>query len=271
MVGDVMGDEERLVGADRVLAVLVELAEHPQGISLDEMASILRSSKPTVHRALASLRRAKLAALSSRGVYTLGDEFFRMAFWNYQARPESEHVRPILEEFATTFGETTHYAVLEGAEVVYRAKVDPPAGAVRLTSVIGGRNPAYATAVGKLLLGFEVDSIEQLIGRMENTTFEARTPMTISTVEELWTQIQASRAAGFAVDDQENEVGVNCVAVPVFTSGSPRPTGAISVSALAFRCPLAKLKESVPEIQQRVFDVFGQPDATSLGTRAGRG
>src|SRR4051794_28816478 len=155
-------DSDRVVGADRVLAVLTELANHPAGITLDEMAHRLRSSKSTVHRALAALRRAGLAELLSRGVYVLGDEFLRLAFRNYAGRPEGARIEPILQELAARYGETAHYAVLEGTEVVYRAKVDPPQGSVRLTSEIGGRNPAYCTGVGKMLLSLEVDSEQEL-------------------------------------------------------------------------------------------------------------
>src|SRR3954469_2022974 len=80
--------DARVVGADRVLAVLVELAEHPNGIGLDELAHRLRSPKPTVHRALASLRRARLADQVSRGVYRLGDEYLRLAFPHHASRAE---------------------------------------------------------------------------------------------------------------------------------------------------------------------------------------
>src|SRR3954470_18067782 len=97
---------EKLVGADRVIAVLVELAEHPLGITLDELASTLKSLKPTVHRALATLRRAGLADLLARGVYVLGDEFLRLAFRNYADRPESARIEPVLAELARRDGET---------------------------------------------------------------------------------------------------------------------------------------------------------------------
>ena len=60
----------------------------------------------------------------------------------------------MLRSLAERYGETAHYAVLDGESVVYRSKVDPPHGAVRLTSTIGGRNPAHCTAVGKLLLSY---------------------------------------------------------------------------------------------------------------------
>jgi DNA-binding IclR family transcriptional regulator len=132
--------------------VLVELAQHPDGIGLDGLAQRLRSPKPTVHRALASLRRARLADQVSRGVYRLGDEYLRLAFQHHAARPEGALLEPALRQLAERYGETAHYAELDGTDVVYRAKVDPPSGSVRLTSQIGGRNPAATTAVGKLLL-----------------------------------------------------------------------------------------------------------------------
>ena len=75
-----------------------------------------------------------------------------MAFAHHEARPDHVRIRPVLESLAKRFGETAHYAVLDGAEVVYRAKVDPPQRRGRLTSTVGGRNPAHSTAVGKLLL-----------------------------------------------------------------------------------------------------------------------
>jgi IclR family transcriptional regulator, acetate operon repressor len=242
-------DGDRVVGADRVLAALVELAEHPGGITLDELANLLHSPKPTVHRALTALRRAKLAAQVSRGVYVLGDEFFRLAFKNHAVRPESARIEPLLQELAHRYGETAHYGVLDGMEVVYRAKVDPPEGAVRLTSVIGGRNPAYRTGVGKLLLSYVVQDEEDLRSRLEGHELIAKTPHSITTVADLWDQLRRARQVGYAVDDQENELGINCVAFPIALDPALPPVGAVSVSALAFRCPLAKLIEEVPTMR----------------------
>ncbi len=119
---------ERLVGADRVIAVLTELAEHPLGVTLDELAGILDTKKPTVHRALATLRRAGLADLVGRGVYMLGDEYLRLAFRNLDGRPDNARIQPLLEDLARQFGETAHYAILSGTDIVYRAKMDPARG-----------------------------------------------------------------------------------------------------------------------------------------------
>ncbi len=243
---------ERLVGADRVVAVLTELAAHPLGVTLEELAGILDSPKPTVHRALATLRRAGLADLVERGVYVLGDEYLRLAFRNLDGRPETARVQPLLEVLATTYGETAHYAVLTGTDIVYRAKMDPPQGAVRLTSVIGGRNPAYRTAVGKALLA-------PLPGALDRFAFplEQKTPHTLVTRAALSAELERTRERGFGVDDQENEVGVNCLAIPVHLDGSAAPTGAISVSAVSFRTPLARLVDAVPAIRAAITEHLG--------------
>lgn len=233
---------ERVVGADRVLAVLVELAAHPAEVSLDELSHRLHSPKSTVHRALGSLQRAKLAVRTGRGRYRLGDEFLRLAAVHAAGRPEAQRIEPVLAALAARFGETAHYAVLEGRDVVYRAKVDPAEGAVRLTSFVGGRNPAHCTAVGKLELSRTVESVDALRDVLGPGPYERRTDRTITELPELWDEVVATRERGYARDDQENEVGVNCVAVPVAFGG------AVSVSGLAFRTPLQQLEAAIPEI-----------------------
>ncbi|MFK0287530.1 IclR family transcriptional regulator [Streptomyces sp. NPDC090499] len=242
-------DTSRLVGSDRVLAVLKELARHPDGVGLDEMTRAIGAPKPTVHRALGSLRRAGLADQDGRGRYLLGDEFLRMAFAHHEARPEHVRVSPLLDTLATRFGETAHYAVLDGREVVYRAKVDPPSGAVRLTSTVGGRNPAHCTAVGKLLLAYRLPTPDAVRDWVGADPLPRRTPGTLCTAEELHQAFELTRERGYSVDDQENETGVNCVALPVYGAAPAVPTGAVSVSAVAYRTPLSTLTDAVEEIR----------------------
>jgi IclR family acetate operon transcriptional repressor len=242
-------DESRLVGSDRVLAVLKELARYPDGVRLEELTRTMGSPKPTVHRALGALRRAGLADHDGRGHYVLGDELLRMAFAHQEARPDHVRIRPVLEVLAARFGETAHYAVLDGAEVVYRAKVDPPTGAIRLSSTIGGRNPAHSTAVGKLLLAGRLVTLDEVAGWVGQGELLRRTPRTLCTAEALHRDLEANRARGYATDDQENEVGVNCLALPVHLGSAAIPSGAVSISALAYRTPLSTLVEAVDDIR----------------------
>jgi IclR family transcriptional regulator, acetate operon repressor len=246
---------ERLVGSDRVLAVLVELAERPEGATLEQLATAVDSPKSTVHRALTSLRRANLATQLGRGTYVIGDEFLRLAFHNHAQRPDHLAVEPILHRLAERFGETAHYAVRDGAEVVYRAKVDPSSGSVRLTSSVGGRNPAYRTAVGKLLLSEAANDVDALAAVVGPGPYPATTPNTITTLGDLWEDIVRTRERGFAIDDQENELGVNCLAVGL--GRDQGPAGAVSVSALAFRFPLEDLVARVDQVRDIVRSVSG--------------
>ncbi|GAA5063254.1 DNA-binding IclR family transcriptional regulator [Thermocatellispora tengchongensis] len=248
-MGEAAEGEQKLVGSDRVLAVLAELARHPDGIGLEEMARAVASPKPTVHRALAALRRAGFAAQNGHGRYLLGDEFLRMAFAHHEARPDHVRVTPILRALCDRYGETVHYAVLDGTSVVYRSKLDPPSGAIRLTSVVGGRNPAHCTGVGKVLLAHALpdeDAVRAWVGDRE---LERPTERSITTVEELHAELVRVREQGYAVDDQENEPGVNCVAVAAYLTSPTVPSGAISVSALAYRTPLGKLVADLPAIR----------------------
>jgi IclR family acetate operon transcriptional repressor len=238
-----------LVGSDRVLAVLTELALRPAGVGLDEMARAVGSPKPTVHRALAALRRAGFASLNGRGSYQLGDEFIRLAFANHEARPDHLRVQPILEALAVRHGETAHYAVLDGRSVVYRSKVDPCVGAVKLSSVIGGRNPAHSTAVGKLLLSYQLPDAAAVDAWVAAGGLPARTEHTLTTAAALAAELDLIRRRGFSTDDQENETGINCLAVPVFFSSPTVPSGAISISGLTYRTPLAALVNDLPTIR----------------------
>lgn len=246
------GEVDRVVGADRVLAVLVELARHPHGATLEDLAATLGSPKSTVHRALVSLRKSSLAQQTARGVYALGDEFIRLAFQNYESRPDTARLEPLLRELSSDYGETVHYAVLDGKDVVYRAKVDPPQGAVKLTSTIGGRNPAYRTAVGKVLLSHLLSTREQLDAWLGDDELPSKTEFTITDRAALLAELIATRERGYGIDDQENEIGINCVAVPVYALDPDRPVGAISVSALKFRHPIEELLETVPALVAKV-------------------
>jgi DNA-binding IclR family transcriptional regulator len=135
--------------------------------------------------------------------------------------------------------------------------MDPPQGAVRLTSVIGGRNPAYRTAVGKALLSSRLVELPQVIDWFGPFPLEQKTPQTLTTPDALFAELAETRKRGYGVDDQENEVGINCVAIPIYLDASTSPAGAISVSAVSFRTPLRTLTEAIPAIRATIIERLG--------------
>ncbi|MGX1161369.1 IclR family transcriptional regulator [Arthrobacter sp. SLBN-100] len=254
-----MDNERRIVGSDRVLASLNQLGKHPNGISLDGLSRVIGAAKPTVHRASATLRRRGLVSQDGYGSYLLRDGFLRIAFTFHEARPEHLRAQPIRQHLSDRFGETAHYSHLEGRDAVDRSKVDRATGPMKLTSVVGRRNPAHATGGAKLLLAFalpDVESIKQWIG---SVPLIAATQNTITSAQELHAAFNEIREQGFAVDDQENEAGINCIAVPVFFSSPAHPSCAISLSTLAHRTPLRQLGDAVGSIQAASGRPYGHP------------
>ena len=124
--------------------------------------------------------------------------------------------------------------------------------------MIGGRNPAYRTAVGKALLSsrlLDLDAGHRLVRRVSPRAEDAEHPDHRRGASRRARRRPALR--GFGIDDQENEIGVNCVAIPIHLDGSATPSGAISVSAVTFRCPLERLVDAVPDIRETIARMLG--------------
>jgi DNA-binding IclR family transcriptional regulator len=256
--GSQLAAPARTVGAERVLLVLKTLAAHPDGVSLDSLARELDIPKSSLHRVLQVLRSASLAEQDERRRYRLSLELVRLAFEYYQGLDRREFVLPALRALVERFSETAHYAELNGAEVVYVAKVEPVGSSVRMSSVVGGRNPAHCTALGKALLAYALldrSAIDRFL--LDCGPLARRTEHTVVSASGLASELTSVRKRGFAVDDQESELGVNCIAFPVFFDSPVRPSGAISVAALAHRTPLVDLTAAAGEIQSLIEDRLG--------------
>jgi IclR family transcriptional regulator, acetate operon repressor len=244
---------KRLSGIDRVLATLTEVARHPRGARLDELARAMASPKSSVHRALGALRRAGFVAHDERGDYRLGLEFMRLAFDHYQGLDERELIDPLLRELSVRFGETAHFARLDRGEVVYIGIVSPIGGGVKMSSTIGGRNPAHVTAVGKALLMHSLPDADAAARFVRDFgPLAKRTSTSITDAAALHRELETSRRRGFAVDNQESEAGVNCLAVPIFLGPGAQPIGATSISGLVARTPLQSLIRAAAEIKDMV-------------------
>ena len=248
-------------GARRVLLTLQRLAEHPRGVSLDELSRELDAPKSSVHRALATLVQVGFAEQERPGGrYRLGFELVRMAFGYHEQSDEQALVEPALEALAQRFGETAHYARLDVAEIVYVAKVTPPVYGVRMTSVIGGRNPAHCTGVGKALLAHALPdrvAVDRYV--RAHGPLEQRTAHTITEPEGLHAELERVREQGYAVDREESELGINCVAFATFLDSPQVPSGAASVAAVANRTPLSTLLDGVDDMRALLADRLVEP------------
>jgi IclR family acetate operon transcriptional repressor len=221
---------------DRALRLLQELAGHGSGVTLSELASTTGLPKSSLHRTLEALQERGFATQRDDGRYLLGAELLRIAFEFHDRLDLRVLLRPTLERLRTTLNETVHVGVLDGPDVVYIDKLEPTRP-LSLTSKIGGRNPAHATAVGKALLAWTYPtqaSVTEWIRR--DGPLVRRTPRTIVDAGQLARELARVRADGFSKDMEESEPGVRCLATPVFFGG-PVPVAAISLSAPKDRLP----------------------------------
>ncbi|GAA1996611.1 IclR family transcriptional regulator [Catenulispora subtropica] len=245
-------------GVDRALRTIALLGTRGGGFSLDELSRSLGIPKSSLHRMLAVFRAHGFATQPEEGGrYYLGPAALEAAFGFHEAMDLRALIHPLITAVRERFDETAHMAVLAGADVVYLDKAE--AGhAVRLTSVLGGRNPAHATGVGKAMLAqvlADDDAVHAWVA--DRGPLAARTPYSAVTADELAARLAAVRARGYAVDDEESELGVRCVAVPVFFGGRT-PVAAVSVTAPKERMPL-ETTEEIGRALREMVDAYQRP------------
>lgn len=222
---------------DRALRVISYLGTRPEGASLQEISAATGIPKPSVHRTLSSMRERRFASQpKSGGAYLLGPAALEAAFRFHANLDLRQLVRPLMAEIQDASGQTIHLATIEGGEVVYLDKLESSIG-VRLTSVIGGRNPAYATGVGKALLAQALPDAAAVKGWVEAYgPLVQRTPQTVGTAAGLTRELAATRDRGYAIDDEESESSLLCVAATVpLVFGNLVPPLALSVTGLKDR------------------------------------
>jgi IclR family transcriptional regulator, acetate operon repressor len=236
-------DGSAVASVDRALRILGVMGEASRGLSLDELASRLDIPKSSLHRILAALKyRRFVSQPEPGGPYFLGTELLATAFRFHATLDLRALVHPLLTRITAELNETTHMAVLDGAEIVYQDKIEA-SHSIKLSSVIGGRNPAHATGVGKALLAWTYPAEDMLAAWAARWgPLQARTPRTITSVALLGQQLALIRERGYALDIEENETGVRCAAVPIFL-GTAVPAAAVSVTVLGARAETSRLSE----------------------------
>ncbi len=203
----------------RALAVLDAFDARAPVLGVSEIARRCGLPKSTVHRQLTELSRARLVAKvrdpeTGATAYQLGLRLFELGERVPVRRSLADLAAPIMEDLREVTRHRIHLAVLEGVDVVYVAILG--SGAVEVGSRVGGRLPAHATGVGKVMLAYAAPSV---VAARIAAGLPQLTARTISTPQALEAELAKIRTHGFALDIEESTVGVLCVAAPVFGPG----------------------------------------------------
>ena len=214
------------------LAVLDMFTRDRPVIGISEVSRQLGVHRSTASRLAATLASAGyLEPAGEQGRYRLAAKLSLLGEIAATGNELREAALPPLRDLVSRLGETGHLGVLDGPEAVTVAVVDGWQ-TVRMHSWVGKRSPAYCSSMGKALLAGL--SEEEVIARFPEPTLPARTPTTITSRDELIRCLAEARDQGYAVDREELEPHLCCVAAPVY-GGDGTVVASVSVSGPASR------------------------------------
>ena len=230
---------------ERVARILELVGQNSQGIGIRDLSSFLKLPKGTVHRLLSSLAyMGYIRQDTSTKNYFLGLKLLELGNLVTHQLDIVKIAKPLLKNLAERSGETIHMATLEKNEIVYIDKLETEqnTGGLKMASRVGSRNPAYSCAMGKMLLAyFPGDVLKRLI---QETKLIKRTNNTITEPGQLMEHLKIVKNQGYAVDDEENELGIRCIAAPLFDAKG-NPVSAVSISGPAFRVTKRSIQDTL--------------------------
>jgi DNA-binding IclR family transcriptional regulator len=249
--------ERSLAGAqvvDRVVDILETFPRLGPDLGVSDISRALDLKKATAHRLLASLLRRGLVAqdpVSRR--YRLGIKLWELGVLATSQVDWADRVKPYLQRLTDATHETTHLAVLNDGQVLYVDKVESTRS-LRMPSQVGRRLPVHCTGVGKALVAYLPPEV--LWGIISRHGLPSFTANTITDEAALHAELEQVRERGYAIDREEIEEGLMCIAAPIRNHTSH------VVAAVSTAGPSSRLRPQMLEIH--AHEVVKTANAISL-------
>jgi IclR family KDG regulon transcriptional repressor len=224
----------------RAVDILGLFEHHGRELGTTEIAELLGLHKSTAAGLMYTLERnGFLAQNPATRKYHLGFRLVELGSLVLGQLDIRQAARPHMEHLGRTVGETVNLGIRDGTDVVYIERV-AGSHSLGMRREIGSRTPLHASALGKVLLAWLPPTERNRL--LDRLTFTARTPHTLVSRDDFERDLAATRERGFAIDDEENEIGGRCVAAPILDHRG-QVVAALSVSSPVSRTPA----ESLPE------------------------
>ncbi len=218
----------------RGLIILQLLADSSTGITITDLAESLGVDKATASRLVSTLGGFGYAERDEETRrYFLGPQVVALSRKALSRMPLRDTAKPFLTELMQKTGECAHLAIHANGKALYIDQVESPA-TLRVNAQVGTMNPLHCTALGKVLLAYGAAGLPG--------SLESYTSRTITDYAKLAINLEEIRQNGYAVDDEEFDTGVRCIAVPVFDFRG-KAIGAIGISGPSLRISSDKLAE----------------------------
>ena len=246
------GAQVQVQSLTRSLMLLEKVSENVQGMPLSELSASLDLAPSTAHRLLnALLNLGYLDFDETRNLWSVGLKAFTIGNAYLKKRDVVVQSRPFMRDLMMEVGETCNLAILEGRSVVFLSQVECQE-TMRMVAELGSRGPLHASGVGKAILSaMEPKEQSQIVSEI---SMDRLTAKTITSRKALLSELAAVRKQGYAVDDEEQKVGLRCVAAPVFDEFGD-PVAALSVSGPTVRLSNDRLSEVAKLVYQTAMRV----------------
>jgi IclR family transcriptional regulator, KDG regulon repressor len=237
-------EKTRLSSVANAIRLLKVFSDDSYEIGISDLGKRLQLPKSTVHRLASTLIDANMLEQSEEnGKYRLGLAMFELGSLVRRKMDVSSEAKPFLMALREKTGETVHLAILDGASIMYINSLESKQ-AIRMTLDIGMRKPAHSTAAGKVLLAFQpADVLEMVLAE----GLLGHTSTTIVDPDEFRHELAQIRTRGYAMNDEENQVGVRSVAAPV-RDYAGNVIAATSVAGPAQRLTKKVMSAFAPEV-----------------------
>lgn len=232
------GDPNFMASLARGLVVIEAFTPQTPQMTISQLSLRTGLSRAAVRRCLYTLVKLGFAGADENQRYSLRPKMLTLANTYTASNTLANAAQPILERMSAQYGESFSVATLDGDQIVYIARTT----VTRVMSVdlhIGSRLPAFCTSMGRVLLAYlPQDQLEAYLSRVILTQF---TPKTVNSVDKLRLMLRNVRRNGYALCDQELEIGLRSLAVPVF-AGNGRVVAVVNLSGHAPRMPMLEMQ-----------------------------
>jgi len=246
----------------KVLAIFELLDRSPNGLQLRYIAEQAQLNKSTAYRFLAHLENEGYLVRDDTGAYLLGPRLVRLGSGSTYQSTICKVSRPVLEKLWRESGETVNLGALDGREVLYLDVLESPHN-FRLASRVGMRRPLHCTGLGKVILAWQPSAFRDEL--LASAKLEKLTTHSIIRQAELIAEIGRVQRRGYAIDNEEVELGARCVAAPLFDSSGNVVAG-ISVSGPVTRMSRTRTPEMAQAVKKAAAEISQRLGYTGVPT-----
>jgi len=232
------GDPNFMTSLARGLIVIQAFTQQSPQMTISQLSIKTGLSRAAVRRCLYTLTKLGFAGAEDGSRYSLRPRMLTLSHTYTSSNTLSTAAQPILERMSATLRESFSVATLDGEDIVYIARTQVN----RVMAVdlhIGSRLPAYCTSMGRVLLAYL--PTEQLENYLAKAVLTPHTTRTVTTIEKLRLALRNVRRNGYALVDQEYEVGLRSLAVPVYAP-SGRVVATVNLSGNAPRLSVLEMQ-----------------------------